>query len=64
MYAIHARPRFAGRLAVKRRTTSWKSPAVTPTNGTSLSVELPANLQQLVMARRGSYAPLWSHFLS
>ena len=32
------------------------------TNGTSLSVELSANLQQLVMARRGSYNPSWSHF--
>ena len=33
-------------------------------NGTSLSEESRASLQQLVMARQGSYDPLRSHFLS
>lgn len=34
--------------------------SVCPTNGTSLSAEPSASIQQLVMARRRSYHPLWS----
>ncbi len=38
--------------------------AACPTNGTSLSVEPPASLQQLVAGRQRRYDPLWSHSLS